>query len=45
MHEFVDTLTIYEQLKSADLSEVAAKGIANVLKSIMESDLAKKNRY
>ena len=38
----VDTLTIYEQLKSASLSDEAAKGIANILKSITENNLATK---
>ena len=42
MSHSVDTLTIYEQLKSAKLSDQAAKGIANVLKSIAENDLATK---
>ena len=38
----LDTLQIYEQLRSSSLPDEAAKGIANVIKNVMESDLANK---
>ena len=38
----IDTLQIYEQLRSSSLPDEAAKGIANVIKNVTESDLASK---
>ena len=38
----VDTLTIYEQLKSSSLNDEAARGIAEVLRNVVENDLATK---
>jgi hypothetical protein len=38
----IDTLQIYEQLRSSSLPDEAAKGIANVIKNVTESDLANK---
>lgn len=38
----IDTLQIYEQLRSSSLPDEAAKGIANVIKNVTESELANK---
>ena len=38
----IDTLQIYEQLRSSSLPDEAAKGIANVIKNVTETDLANK---
>lgn len=38
----LDTLKIYERLKSADLTDKAAKEIAEVFKDIIETNLATK---
>ncbi|MDP2984260.1 MAG: DUF1640 domain-containing protein [Candidatus Latescibacter sp.] len=38
----IDTLQIYEQLRSSSLPDEAAKSIANVIKNVTESDLANK---
>jgi len=38
----IDTLQIYEQLRSSSLPDEAAKGIANVIKNVTESELASK---
>ena len=38
----VDTLAIYERLKSANLEDNAAKEIAEVFKDVMESNLVTK---
>ena len=38
----IDTLQIYEQLRSSNLPDEAAKGIANVIKNVTETDLANK---
>ena len=37
-----DTLAVFERLKSADLSETAAKEIAEVLKDVTETNLVTK---
>lgn len=39
----IDTLNIYERLKSARLDEEAAKEIAEVFKDVTESNLVTKN--
>lgn len=39
MTEAIDTLKIYERLKNAELSEAAAKGIAEVIKDVAVSHL------
>ena len=38
----IDTLQIYEQLRSSNLPDEAAKGLANVIKNVTETDLANK---
>lgn len=43
MDAAIDTLKIYERLKAADLSDKAAKEIAEVLKETIDSSLATKH--
>ncbi len=43
MASAVDTLKIYERLKAADLSELAAKEIAEVIKDTTEDHLVTKS--
>ncbi len=42
MHGTIDTLSIYQRLKSANLKDEAAQEIADVFRDVIESNLATK---